>query len=118
LKDFSNKSQPVFSGSQSQFRLATVFRRQAPHCRRVDVGRVAEDQVEPSRRRSEKIRPDEANAVLKAMPNDVLLRHLERRRRDIRGDDARIGERPRGEHREAARAGTQVEDPPRRVQVP
>jgi hypothetical protein len=111
LKNSSYESQPVLSSSQCQFRLAPVFGRQPAHGGRIDVGRVAENQVERSGQPDEEIRRRQPDATLQAMAGDILLRHLEGSRRDVRGHNARLGPGSRRQHGKAARSRAEVEHP-------
>jgi hypothetical protein len=83
-----------------------VLGRQPLHRSRRHVGRVGEDQVEAARQRLEQVRAHQPDA---RAPGQVPARHRERGGRNVGGRDPGAREGPRGEDRQAARAGAQVE---------
>ena len=80
-----------------------------------DVRRVRDHEIDGAADRVEQVAADEADAVGDAMAGGVPRRDGERRRRDVRRDDAGVGELARERDREAAAAGADVEDPRRPV---
>ncbi len=109
--DPPNQIHAVAPAGQRGPRLGAEFRRQRLHRRFVDIGRVAQDQVEAVRaQRREQVSLDQFDALLQSMVFAVGRGQRQRIGREVGADHLRVGKAVGGEDREAAAAGAQVED--------
>ena len=110
LDDRAHGIEPVFAAGQRHRRLVQIFRRQRVHRGRGDVRRIADDEVVALVAQvGEQIRPDQVDAIGKAVVAHVALRDRQRVRRQVRGVDVGVGIGVRQQDREATRAGAKVE---------
>jgi hypothetical protein len=105
-QDAAHQIEPVVARGQRQARLVTVLGWQARHAARIDIGRVAEDEiVAPAGEGLEEIAAMERDAVVQAMRLDVAAGERQSAGRQIGGGDAGLREDQRRQDGEAARAG-------------
>lgn len=89
-------------------RLVAVLWRQPAHGRRAYVRRIGEDEVVALFKLRVQVRPYQAHARL--VRAHVTCGNFERSRRNVARVHLRLGKCARGEDREAARAGAQIQD--------
>ena len=103
-------SRPSAPPSKASFGSARHSRGRAAMPSRIDIGRIGNDQVVAlSAERPEQVAPMQPDAVFKTIIGDVARGDLERVLRNIHRVDPRIRKLPRGEDRQTARAGAEVE---------
>ncbi|OIQ83390.1 hypothetical protein GALL_348220 [mine drainage metagenome] len=106
----------VGAAGQRQLGLVAELQRQLAHRSRIDVGRVAQQQVDVAGQLLQQIRALQPHA--RRVQGDVGRGDLERVGRNVTAPD--VGVRPalRGQDRQAAAAGADVDDAPRRRRQP
>jgi hypothetical protein len=108
--DALHEVEAIRASRERESGLAAIFRRQSAHRRIPYVRRVRHDHVVSPRVQSGvEVRADEPHAFFQTVVGDVAARHGERIARNIAGGDARLPEGERGEDRETARTGAQIE---------
>jgi hypothetical protein len=117
-QDAPHQIHAVGAAGQRQRGLGAVLGRQRRHALAVDVGRVADDQVVGALGRIQQIRLEETDARAELVLVDVDARHRECVAGDVAGIDADLGVGHRGDHRQAAVAGAQVEHALRAIRQP
>ena len=108
-QQLANEIHAIGAACQGQFRLCPVFGRQVRHALRVDVGRVAQNQVPRAGQRLHAIRDLQLHALRQAVLVHVDACNGERIGRNVCARDFHFRVRHGGQDGQAAIAGAQIE---------
>ena len=106
--------QAIVAAGQAQLRLVLVFGRHIGEILGIHIRRVGYDQVKTlARQPSKTVALHGVHAFLKAVALDVLIGHFQRLKRQITQHHFGLGKLVGTGNANAARAGTQIENPRR-----